>query len=223
MLPSTNQSVSPKSTYSDYGFTDSQQIYSNDYLLKAIAPLLDPRRNTCILDIGCGNGWIASELIQRGYNVYGTDASPTGIQYARQRYPDRFFLQDLTTDDLPDGLKHFHFDTIISTEVIEHLYNPLQFLAFCRRILTQNGHGELILSTPYHGYLKNLLLALSGKLDDHFVVLWEGGHIKFWSRRTLSAALEQEGFSVTQFLGCGRIPYVWKSMVIRSTLKSPAK
>ena len=28
-------------------------------------------------------------------------------------------------------------------------------------------------------------LAISGKLDSHFTALWDNGHIKFWSARTL--------------------------------------
>lgn len=128
-------------------------------------------------------------------------------------------MQDLSTDDLPDGLSHLRFDTVISTEVIEHLYDPLQFLIFCHQILAKTGHGELIVSTPYHGYLKNLALALSGKLDSHFGPLWQGGHIKFWSRATLSAAFDQAGFRVTDFTGSGRFPYFWKSMILKGVLK----
>jgi hypothetical protein len=29
-------------------------------------------------------------------------------------------------------------------------------------------------------------MVLSGILDKHFTVHWEGGHIKFWSNKTLS-------------------------------------
>ena len=81
---------------------------------------------------------------------------------------------------------------------------------FCRR------GGEIIISTPYHGYLKNLALALSGKLDAHFTALWDGGHIKFFSRNTLETLLVESGFEVTDFIGAGRWPYLWKSMLIKA-------
>ena len=74
--------------------------------------------------------------------------------------------------------------------------------------------GLLIASTPYHGYVKNLALAASGKLDAHFTALWDGGHIKFWSRRTLSALLTETGFEPIAFRGAGRWPWLWKSMLI---------
>ncbi|RZK18020.1 MAG: methyltransferase domain-containing protein [Flavobacterium sp.] len=124
----------------------------------------------------------------------------------------------MSTDDLPESLSNLSFDTIISTEVIEHLYDPRKFIAFCKKILLKNGGGELILSTPYHGYIKNLLLALAGKWDSHANPLWDGGHIKLWSRKTLSNLLTEQGFTVTDFVGCGRVPYVWKSMVIKAKI-----
>lgn len=151
--------------------------------------------------------------------MYGTDASASGINIANNRFPGRFFLQDLSKDDLPAPLQDFKFDTIISTEVIEHLYSPRAYINFCKRVLMKNGGGELILSTPYHGYLKNLILALFGKMDTHFTVLWDGGHIKFWSRKTITILLNEAGFEVEQFKGAGRIPFVWKSMLIKAKLK----
>ena len=76
----------------------------------------------------------------------------------------------------------------------------------------------MIISTPYHGYIKNLALAVTGKLDDHFTALWDGGHIKFWSVKTLSRLLEEHGFLVVEFKGSGRTPYLWKSMLLRAKI-----
>jgi len=73
--------------------------------------------------------------------------------------------------------------------------------------------GCLIITTPYHGYIKNLVLALSGKMDNHFHVLWDGGHIKFFSVKTLTALLKTEGFTDLHFNFAGRFPYLWKSML----------
>jgi len=71
-------------------------------------------------------------------------------------------------------------------------------------------------STPYHGYIKNLALAVTGKLDAHFTVLWDGGHIKFFSRSTLEQMLREQGFEVTGFAGAGRWPLLWKSMLVKT-------
>jgi 2-polyprenyl-3-methyl-5-hydroxy-6-metoxy-1,4-benzoquinol methylase len=198
--------------YQDYGFHTDAATHNMGYQLDILISLLDKSKNRDILDLGCGNGYFANVLIDKGFNAYGTDASEKGIAIAKQRNPDRFFVQDLSSDGLPPELANIPFDTVISTEVIEHLYNPEAFVAFCRRQLKPGG--ELIITTPYHGYLKNLMLSLFNKWDTHMDPLWLGGHIKLWSRKTLSKALTNGGFTVVGFKGCGRIPYFWKSMVI---------
>jgi 2-polyprenyl-6-hydroxyphenyl methylase/3-demethylubiquinone-9 3-methyltransferase len=73
--------------------------------------------------------------------------------------------------------------------------------------------GTVVFSTPYHGYLKNVALALSGKVDRHFTALWDHGHIKFWSCSTLSTLLEEAGFETPRYLRVGRIPPLAKSMI----------
>ena len=147
------------------------------------------------------------------------DASITGIELARKGCPDRFYVQDINSKELPNELNDIYFDTIISTEVIEHLYNPRTYIQFCKQVLMKNGGGELIISCPYHGYLKNLVMAVSGKFDNHFTVLWDGGHIKFWSRKTLTQLLEEFDFEVVDFKGSGRFPYLWKSMFIKARIR----
>lgn len=71
-----------------------------------------------------------------------------------------------------------------------------------------------MVSTPYHGYLKNVALTITGNMDKHLTVLTDGDHIKFWSLNTLSEVLKEEGFYDIRFKGCGRLPFLWKSMII---------
>jgi 2-polyprenyl-3-methyl-5-hydroxy-6-metoxy-1,4-benzoquinol methylase len=202
--------------YRDYGYQNDLPGHTFFYLQQPLLSLLNKDKNRCILDLGCGNGHLVNYLIEQGFNAYGTDASEKGIMIAQKANPGRFFVQDLDTDELPDGLKDLNFDTVISTEVIEHLFDPEGFINFCKKTL--NGKGELIISTPYHGYLKNLGLSVFNKWDSHLSPQWHGGHIKFWSKTTLSHLLTNSGFIVTDFIGCGRVPYFWKSMIIKATI-----
>lgn len=168
-----------------------------------------------VLDMGCGNGTFLSSFRDRGWKLFGVDFSATGIAFAKKNFPEiEFFVADAAAsgEDIFDRVGHA--DVIISTEVIEHIYLPRDFLRNIHSLLKPNG--VLVLSTPYHGYLKNLALAASGRMDQHFTALWDYGHIKFWSRKTLSAALRETGFSQIEFAGCGRIPWMWKSMVLHA-------
>lgn len=70
--------------------------------------------------------------------------------------------------------------------------------------------GMLILTTPYHGYFKNIVSALLGRMDSRHGALWGGGHIKFWSRKTLLQLLERNGFRVAHFEGEEEFPFCGK-------------
>jgi 2-polyprenyl-3-methyl-5-hydroxy-6-metoxy-1,4-benzoquinol methylase len=184
-----------------------------DFLMQPVRRMLGTPRGP-VLDLGCGNGAMACELLAAGFDMYGVDASASGIALANQRAPGRFFVHDLYAGRLPEPLQGRRFQTVIATEVIEHLYDPRVLLQSVRGILAPGG--ELILSTPYHGYLKNLALAVTGKLESHFTVLWDGGHIKFFSRRTLETMLGEQGFTLVEFSGVGRLPWLWMSMLVKA-------
>jgi len=165
-----------------------------------------------VLDVGCGNGFTSGEFLKRGCCVVGIDLSAQGIAIARQTYPEGRF-ENLPADArLLETLNEPPFDLIVSTEVVEHLYDPRSYARGCFAALKPGG--KFICTTPYHGYLKNLTLALAGKWDAHANPLWDGGHIKLWSRRTLTRLLTETGFQNIQFRGAGRLPFLWMTMVM---------
>lgn len=160
-----------------------------------------------ICDLGCGNGHISGRLASIGYDVTGVDASASGIQIARRTYQGVKFVHALIDRDLNLG----QFDLVISSDVIEHLYRPSDLLEAAVSHLKSNG--QVLLGTPYHGYLKNLVLAATGKMDAHFSALHDGGHIKFFSVNTLSKLMRAHGFDDLSFTFYGRAPWLWKNMI----------
>ena len=190
----------------DYGWT-SATPWSASYINQAVVMLVRDAGAKTVLDAGCGNGNLAADLALAGFEVIGVDGDPKGVEIARAAYPGLDVRVGLFEDEPPGA-----FDCVTSTEVVEHLYSPHLLASFCFKALKPGG--VLVMSTPYHGYLKNLGLALAGQWDKHFTVNWHGGHIKFWSRATLTRLLEQAGFEVIGFTGVGRFPFLWKSMIL---------
>jgi 2-polyprenyl-3-methyl-5-hydroxy-6-metoxy-1,4-benzoquinol methylase len=164
-----------------------------------------------VVDIGCGNGALCRELADRGYEVVGCEPSAESLRFAQRGAPGLVFHR-LGVDDDPSVIGNESFDVAIATEVIEHLVRPFNLAHFAKRLLRSGGY--LIISTPYHGYLKNLILALTNRWDAHLSPFWDGGHIKFWSRKTLSQLLNETGFRIVRFIGAGRLPFLWKSMIV---------
>ena len=198
---------------SEYGWSSSASSHSSAYLTPKVLEVLASLNAQRTVDLGSGNGALCRALHDAGYDVVGVERDPGGVDIAAGTSPEiPFYHMDVTGD--PESLlsKEAPFDVAVSTEVIEHLYSPHLFLDYASAVVKPGGH--LVISTPYHGYLKNLALAVAGKWDHHHTALWHGGHIKFWSRQTLSALLEQEGFDVLEFHGAGRFPGFWKSMIL---------
>lgn len=187
---------------------------SHDLLLQPVLQALAPHRPHRVLDLGCGNGAFTGVLSRHGYQMDGCDGSSSGLEIARRTHPGLQFWQQDFSQPLPlaqTGL----YDAVVSTEVIEHLLLPRGLLRAALQALRPGG--VLVLTTPYHGYWKNLALALTGQFDQHWHPLRDFGHIKFFSRATLTALVHECGFVDIHSATAGRIPALAKSMIISGT------
>ena len=164
-----------------------------------------------ICDLGCGNGYISGRLALLGYEVVGVDASESGIRTARINNPQANFINAFIDETLRERIDLNSFDLVISSDAIEHFYQPGDLIGAAVSLLKANG--RVLIGTPYHGYLKNLVLSLSGKMDSHFNVLDDGGHIKFFSVKTLSALMQNYGLTDLKFSFYGRAPWLWMNML----------
>ena len=201
------------SEISGYIYGDSELNESHSYLVPAVEGILKKHAakngGRRAFDLGCGNGSVADVISRRGYNVVGVDVSSEGLEQATANYPHLKLELGSAYDDLSG--KYGTFDVVVSLEVVEHVYAPRKYAATLFDLVAPSGIA--IISTPYHGYLKNLAMAVTGKLDKHFTALWDHGHIKFWSVPTLTTLLKEAGFREVEFLRVGRIPPLAKSMI----------
>lgn len=199
-----------------HDFADATVVHTHDYLLRGLRYLAgEVKPSTRVLDVGCGNGSLSARFLELGCTLVGLDASESGIEAARHAFPTARWEVLLADDHVLANLGEEPFDLVISTEVVEHLYAPKPYMSGCVAALRPGG--TIIVSTPYHGYLKNLALALTDHWDQHHDPHWDGGHIKFWSRKTLTKLLLDAGLQNPRFHGVGRLPYLWKSMLISAT------
>lgn len=193
---------------SAYQYADLAPAHTSAYLMRSVEELIAAKgKQARIFEIGFGNGANAKRLSDLGYQVTGVEPSSAGSALASELGLN--LHQGSTEDDL--AARFGQFPIVISLEVIEHVYSPA---TFARRVadLLEPG-GIAVISTPYHSYLKNLALAVSGKMESHFTALWEGGHIKFFSRQTLGQLFAQFGLEEVAFRRVGRFPVLAKSMV----------
>jgi 2-polyprenyl-3-methyl-5-hydroxy-6-metoxy-1,4-benzoquinol methylase len=67
---------------------ESRRLVTNDAVLNTVVTC----GGSCILDVGCGEGWLAHALIRKGKDVTGFDVSPNLIEQARKESTANFHV-----------------------------------------------------------------------------------------------------------------------------------
>jgi 2-polyprenyl-3-methyl-5-hydroxy-6-metoxy-1,4-benzoquinol methylase len=176
-----------------YGEPDrSAAAEKNAALIHArIEQLVLSLRPTSVLEIGSGRGRLGARLAARGIRYTGVEPTASEVEAARQTHPGLDVVH-ASCYDVPEMVGKF--DVVVSNDVIEHLYDPRALARVSRKHLI-NG-GRIVCGTPDYGdYWRNLLIAVGNKWDAHHTALWDGGHIKFFSRATLGKIWAEEGFT----------------------------
>lgn len=96
-----------------------------------------------ILEIGCGEGRDAVPLLEKGFQVLATDASPEAIAYCRAHFPlhaDRFRVLDVLTDRYAA-----EYDFIYAVAVIHMLVPDADRAAFYRFVRDHLAPGGIAL------------------------------------------------------------------------------
>jgi 2-polyprenyl-3-methyl-5-hydroxy-6-metoxy-1,4-benzoquinol methylase len=154
-----------------------------------------------VLDVGCAEGRFTSELVRAGREAVGIDVAAEPLRRARERDPG--IDVRLVDPRGPWPLADVSFDVIWAGEVIEHVADTAGWLSEVRRVLRSGG--ALVLSTPAHERLTRLALGLRGRA---FEARFDprADHLRFYTRRTLVALLEDFGFEEVRTRALGGPP-----------------
>ncbi|MBX3405465.1 MAG: class I SAM-dependent methyltransferase [Phycisphaeraceae bacterium] len=162
-----------------------------------------------VLDLGCGCGEFSGFFKELGYEAEGIDISANAVEYARRNHPGPAYHVGEVQTLLP--ARAGAFDAVFSSEVIEHLFDVEGYLRSINRLL--KPRGVLVLTTPYHGVAKNIVIAMS-KFSRHFDPL--GQHIRFFDKPGLEMCLRKFGFAPEVWTGFGRFWPLWMSHFVVS-------
>jgi 2-polyprenyl-6-hydroxyphenyl methylase/3-demethylubiquinone-9 3-methyltransferase len=181
------------------------------HMARPVVVQLDRCRARSVLDLGCGNGWLTAALARCGFEVTGLDRSVSGIEIARSTHPELPFVLADALEPLAADL-HGRFDAVLAVEIVDHVPQP--HLLLHNAIQALRPGGMLVVTTPFHGYFKDLGLALSGRFDRRWGALEDHGRLKFYSRRTLTALVADCGYVDIEFQTIGRLPPIARSMIV---------
>jgi SAM-dependent methyltransferase len=168
------------------------------------------RRTGRLLEIGCGGGLLVRVASARGWQVWGTEISPSCASMLRPQMGERLFQGTVLEAPFDDE----SFDGAAMIEVIEHLTDPLPYLVAVRRLLRPGG--RLFVTTPNAGG------ASARVLGKHWRA-YTGEHLSYFDPRSMTALLERAGFGKIEVhtSNFDLVSYAW-SMRPRLLRRGPA-
>jgi SAM-dependent methyltransferase len=171
--------------------------------------LAEARPGERVLDLGCGAGRFVRALQESGADAVGVEIAEAALERARRNAPGAELHRLEEDGTIPLG--HHTVDLVWCSEVLEHAVDASALLHEARRVLKPGG--RLLVTVPYHGRAKDVLLALA-RFETHFDPL--GQHLRFFTRRSLVATLDATGFEPVRMATAGGPPLLRESLVALS-------
>jgi len=197
---------SPEAVPQDLGWWDKPRQ-------RLLCRVLQENRIGSVLEVGCGLGDFIPFFQGLGLSVTAVDISFTALFRAREHHPGNYVCASA------EGLLPFadcSYDLIWCSEVLEHLFDVRATLREFNRCLRVGG--LVALTVPYHGLVKNLVISLVG-FQRHFDPY--GGHIRFFTRKSLWRCLRDAAFQPLWSAGLGRMWPLYMSMFVVARKEAP--
>ncbi|MBN1291479.1 MAG: methyltransferase domain-containing protein [Candidatus Latescibacteria bacterium] len=157
-----------------------------------------------VLDIGSGSGWLSEMLFRRGFSVHAVDLGFDSIKRASLRIKKNIENQHGINNTGRNNLNKFidftladiyrlpyrekTFDTVVASEIIEHLDKPQQAFSEISRILRPEGY--FIISTPYREIIEQTRCIHCNKKTP------VNAHLHSFDTKDIEDMLNSAGFTV---------------------------
>lgn len=162
---------------------------SEKHQREEIVRLISPETKS-LLDVGCSYGALGKRLqvLYPEMVLHGVEVNPGAAKAAARYY------SEMHVSGIEDFTPAFHFDCVVCADVIEHLENPWKQLSRIYHFLEKGGC--LVVSTPNIGHWSVVAQLAKGMFTylSHGIV--SSGHLRWFTRETITDALETAGFII---------------------------
>ncbi len=184
-------------------------------------------RDKRVLHLGCVDQGYLSERFARGElmhqrlanvskELWGVDLDEEGIEFLRKRGFDNLLVGDICALQDMESIRNRFFDTIVASEVMEHLQNPGLFLETVRRFM-EPGKTELIITVPNAFRIDTLIWLF------HRVEYVHPDHHYWFSYYTATHFLLKNGFRVEEVYVYSFKPIRISQFITRRPARNGAK
>jgi len=146
-----------------------------------------------VLEVGCSSGALTERIAAKGCRVTGIELRPDAAEKAR-RFGEVVLVGDFATMPLP--LSPSSFDVILLIDVLEHLADPSRALRRLFPLLRDGGRFVIAIPNVAHWSVRARLLR--GRFDYEDSGILDRTHLRFYTRDTAYAMLEDAGLKVQE-------------------------
>lgn len=162
-----------------------------------------PKTSTKILDIGCGSGNLGGVIKQQqNCEVVGVTYSHAEATLAA-KHLDQVFVLDLNSFD-PKNLNGQRFDCVILSHVLEHLYEPKNFLQALHSVLEPNA--KVIIALPNTLVWKQRIKFFMGDFKYTDGGILDKTHFRFYDWDTSLELVKESGYQIIERIADGYFP-----------------
>lgn len=147
-----------------------------------------------VLDVACARGYLGKLIRDRGNWVGGVEISERAASLAREQL-DKVWAFDIE-QPWPTDIGSQSFDLIILSEIVEHVFDPVQVLRSVHAALKPDGH--IIVTTPNFMTWTNRLRFIIGDFHYQQQGMFDFGHIRWFTYSYLKRVLAEAGFILTE-------------------------
>lgn len=168
-----------------------------------------PMHGDTVLDVGCGDGRLLWQLRDRFRRLVGLEFSASRLEAAKDNLREYDFVAVCGSAEAMPELATDSIDCVVTADVIEHI--PDVYLAADEMLRVLKPSGLLVVNTPNVAFAMKRLRLLFGRFPSTSQpneglgsdVLFDGGHLHYFTFRSLSLLLQRSGFLIERRMGFG--------------------
>jgi 2-polyprenyl-3-methyl-5-hydroxy-6-metoxy-1,4-benzoquinol methylase len=151
------------------------------------------KKNSKILEIGSGYGFLLKHMKNLGYDITGIEVSAERRKISRKITKAPILSININDENFPVSKK---FDMILLFQVLEHISTPIKFLSNIQKFMKPNA--KIIIEVPN---IDDHQLKINQSYNNWF---WQRAHLNYFSPNSLKKVLQLSNFKKNRILGIQR-------------------
>jgi len=188
----TRRSVKSHPEFEEYfvSYPIKKSTYSSHHMIKEAAGT-----GQQILDVGCGEGYLAQELVERGNHVTGVETlPPQEVSQKLDTYIKANLIEGL--ENVRKQVEGKRFDKAVFLDLLDRVPHPEILLRDAHQLIKESG--QLLITVPNVANFTVRLALLLGRFEYQDRGILDRSHLRFFTRKSIRRMVEQSGYSIVR-------------------------